>query len=230
MIRNNFSHDTWKDIDLVCFDVDGTLYDQHKLRLFMLREMFMEVLQTRNVNFIRVLKIYRSLREKAIIYPNNFEQILISETANLTGCSKDIVKNIIIEWIHIRPLRYLDKCRYAGVMDLFSTLKSHGKNIGIFSDYPAENKIISLGLTADYIVSAGDTDTPRLKPDPQGLLNIMRRSGSESANTLLIGDRPERDGEAARKAGTYVLIRSTKKHNDFQTFNRYTESIFSLNS
>ncbi|MFH7811811.1 MULTISPECIES: HAD family hydrolase [Acetobacter] len=230
MIRNNFSQDTWRDIDLVCFDVDGTLYDQRKLRLFMLREILMEVSQTRKVNFIRILKIYRSLREKAIAYPNNFEQLLISETANLAGCSENTVKDIITEWIHIRPLRYLDKCRYAGVIDLFSRLKSHGKKIGIFSDYPAENKIISLGLKADYIVYAGDKDTPRLKPDPQGLLNIMQMSGSGPANTLLIGDRPERDGIAARKAESYVLLRSTKKYNDFQTFNRYTESIFSLNS
>lgn len=230
MNTDNFTDNSWLSIQLVCFDVDGTLYNQRKLRLFMIREMLIELSLTQKVTFIRILKIYRHLRETTVGGQDNFEQALISETADLVGCSEKQVKDTVIEWLHERPLRYLGRCRYAGVLELFSRLKTSGKKIGIFSDYPAEAKIAALGLMADYIAYAGDHDTPRLKPDPQGLLNLMARSGACPMSTLLIGDRPDRDGLAARRAGSYVLIRSSKKDNDYQTFQKYTDPLFLLNT
>ncbi|MGY6770890.1 HAD family hydrolase [Komagataeibacter sp. NFXK3] len=226
----HFDHSKWNDIDLVCFDVDGTLYNQKKLRLFMIREILAELLITRQMTFIRILKVYREMREEATHIPHNFEPFLITETVKKTGCSEQQVRDTVTEWIHERPLRYLAKCRYAGVVELFARLQACGKRIGIFSDYPAKAKIAALGLRADYIACAGDEDTPRLKPDPQGLFNLIAKAGAKPTTTLLIGDRPERDGLAARNAGTYVLIRSSKADQDYQTFEKYIDNIFSTNS
>lgn len=229
MAMENFTFDSWHDIKLVCFDVDGTLYDQRRLRLLMIREILIEIARRRTIKFVRILKLYRELRENTACFSDNFEKIIISETAALIGCSEKQVRDTVAEWIHRRPLRHLLECRYAGIFELFSHIKAQGKKIGIFSDYPAEAKILALGLTADYIACAGDNDTPRLKPDPQGLLNLMTRSETKPENTLLIGDRPERDGLAARAIGSRILIRSTKNYKDYQTFVNYTDPLFLIN-
>lgn len=229
MIYKNFTHSDWRNIHLVCFDVDGTLYDQRRLRLLMMREMLIEATLSKRVKFIQILRKYRSLRENSESLSENFEQIIISKTAHLIGCKEEDVNNTVIEWIHKRPLRYLRQCRYAGVSELFFHIKEQGKKIGIFSDYSAAAKLLALGLSADYVACAGDNDTPRLKPDPQGLLNLMAKSGAGPTNTLLIGDRADRDGLAAQRAGSFVLIRSRRKINEYQTFENYTDSIFSIN-
>lgn len=47
------------------FDVDGTLYDQRKLRLFMVRDMFNCVLrQPGRISELRILWLFRKMREK----------------------------------------------------------------------------------------------------------------------------------------------------------------------
>ena len=49
----------------VIFDVDGTLYDQRKLRLCMVREMFNCVLwQPGRIAELRILWLFRRMREK----------------------------------------------------------------------------------------------------------------------------------------------------------------------
>lgn len=225
-METKFTSDSWRDIQLVCFDVDGTLYDQRKLRILMIRDIIIEVLKTRKIKFLRILSTYRHLREKAVDIHENFESFLIKETANLTHCSEKQVHDTVIDWIHQRPLQYLNRCRYLGIVELFARLKAKDIIIGIFSDYPAAEKIKALGLTSDYIVCAGDETAPRLKPDPQGLLDIINKAGTKPKNTLLIGDREDRDGLAARAADVHIIIKSSKEQNDYQTFKEYTDELF----
>src|SRR3546814_5725321 len=82
-------------------------------------------------------------------------------------------------------------------------------------------KLEALGLAADFIVAAADDGVGDMKQSPAGLIHLMERAGASARSTILICDRPERDGEAGRRAGVRTYIRSSRPvpgHNCFAGF------------
>lgn len=220
-------HFSWDEIRLVVFDVDGTLYDQRGLRLRMLREMLAHAALSRRVDFIRIVRVYRQIREQlGEMLHEDFEQDLISRTAAATRRSEALVRATAQEWLEQRPLRHLSRYRFAQLRELFQRLRQHGKKIGIFSDYPARKKLEALDLRADFIVCATDKDVSVLKPHAKGLQILMARAAMRPAETILIGDRPERDGLAAQAANVRSLILSRKPLEGWETFDRYSAPPF----
>jgi len=218
----------WGQIRLVVFDVDGTLYNQRGLRLRMLREMLRAALRDRDVEFIRILSAYRRVREElGDSRLEDFETVLTSRTAAYVGCSEERVLCTAGEWLERRPLPHLIHYRYPRLPELFRALRREGKRIGIFSDYPATEKIAALGLAADFVVCATDKEVGVLKPHSKGLEVLMARANVSPAQTIMIGDRPERDGLAAQGANVAALIRSSKARPGWQTFSRYDDALFS---
>ena len=217
----------WDLIHLVVFDMDGTLYRQRQLRLRMARDILLHSLVKRDVNLIAVLAKYRRIRERlADEQAIDFERALIAQTAEATASSPDRVRTIVSEWIERRPLKYLAACRYPGVSQLFAGLRRSGKAIGILSDYPALEKLEALGLTADHIVSAGDDGIGLLKPHPRGLEFLIAATGVKPHETLVIGDRVDRDGLVARRVGAQALIRSSSVIEGWQTFTKFDDVLF----
>src|SRR3546814_14703781 len=84
----------------------------------------------------------------------------------------------------------------------------------------------ALGLNAHLTVSATDEDVGRLKPDPAGLQKIIAIAGIASRRSLMIGDRLDRDGEAARQIGMTALIRSRHSLTEAATFRSYGDPLF----
>ena len=76
------------------------------------------------------------------------------------------------------------------------------------------------------MVWAGQPDVQRLKPHPHGLEVLIAQAGATPATTLLIGDRAERDGAAAMRAGAQALILSRKSRPGFRTFASYAAPLF----
>ena len=76
------------------------------------------------------------------------------------------------------------------------------------------------------MVCATDAEVARLKPDPAGLLAILRATGVDARRALMIGDRFDRDGVAASRAGMRALIRSGRPHPDYGTFRAYDDPVF----
>ena len=222
-----FEASDWARIELVAFDVDGTLYDQRRLRLRMMRDIVWHVLRARSLDVPAVIGRYRHLREElGDAEQDRFEDELVRRTCQATGHDEHRVRAIAEEWMDRRPLPYLAACRYAGVAQLFDGLRRHGKRIGVVSDYPAGAKLAALGLAADVIVSATDPRVGILKPHPRGLLDLVAQAGVAPGATLLIGDRVERDGEAARRAGVASLIRTSKAQPGWRTFERFDDQVF----
>ena len=218
----------WDAVRFVVFDVDGTLYRQRRLRFRMARDILLHALLKRDLNVIAVLARYRRIRERlgdeAAI---DFEPALIAETAAATANSPDAVRAIVSEWIEQRPLGYLAACLYPGVTQLFAGLRQSGRPIGILSDYPAQAKLEELGLTADHVVSAGDEGIGSLKPHPRGLEFLIATVDVKPHQTLMIGDRVDRDGLVARRVGAQALIRSSSSIDGWQTFARFDDALFS---
>jgi HAD superfamily hydrolase (TIGR01549 family) len=215
----------WRDIRLVAFDVDGTLYRQRPLRLRMGRDMVLHTVSKRDLNAISVVTNYRRIRERlAAEEVVDFESVLIAETAKATSMSPERVHAIVFEWIEKRPLRYLRSCLFSGVPQLFAGLQRAGRKIGIFSDYPATEKLAAMGLAAHHVVAASDVGL--LKPNARGLQSLMAAAGATARETLFIGDRVDRDGVAGQRAGVRTLIRSSKPIEAFQTFKTFHDPLF----
>jgi FMN phosphatase YigB (HAD superfamily) len=217
----------WDRIRLVVFDMDGTLYRQRPLRIRMARDLVLHTLVKRDLTPVAVLARYRRIRERlgdeqAI----DFEHALISQTADATANSSDDVRAIVSEWIEQRPLTYLAACRYPGVPELFAGLRRSGRSIGILSDYPAKAKLEALGLVADHVVCAGDEGIGCLKPHPKGLAFLIAAAGAKPEDTLVIGDRVDRDGLVARRVGAQALIRSSNPIEGWQTFASFDDAVF----
>ena len=318
------------------FDVDGTLYDQRKLRRAMFKLLLQHAWQTRSLDTLLTLRTFRQVREALGNQPGaDFLRLQYAQTASRRGKTPTEVREMAFEWMESRPLALLKACRYPQVAELFAGLRAAGKQIAVFSDYPAGAKLVALGLnniapastpaaasgrradpevtedaadsqadssdfgdfwkpgelddpdeaskpvdsskpalrtavkTADAdkrdanknepdtasgnasgngpavdfgmlagqtqpigpIVCATDPDIARLKPDPAGLLAILRLTGVDPGRALMIGDRFDRDALAAERAGVRCLIRGRKPlaagaHPRARTFDAYDDPLF----
>jgi len=202
------------DTQAFIFDVDGTLYDQIKLRRMMFGALVRHLV--RNKNFIRDIHILYSFRKRREILsrdendPGCLENRQYVEVAHKLGVSVDEVRRVVTNWIFEKPLNYLAACIYPGVKDLFSLLMRNKLKIGIFSYYPSLAKLKALELYADVVICATDENVDRFKPHPKGLLVTAKELGIPVKSCFFIGDRDDKDGECARRAGMPYLILSRK--------------------
>ena len=196
-------------LQLVVFDVDGTLYDQtalrHRMLLLLARHLLLSV---RGWRTLRVIRAFRRTREKLA----NEEAPAVGEMQYRAVASQlkvlpDEVACVANEWLGRRPLPLLSRHREPGVADLFQALRARHIPIAVLSDYPAMDKLRALGLDADVVVTATDRDVDRFKPSTVGLQRILQRTGVAPADCLVIGDREDRDGECARRLGARFLLK-----------------------
>jgi FMN phosphatase YigB (HAD superfamily) len=108
------------------------------------------------------------------------------------------------------------------------SLNRSGVTIGVLSDYPAADKLAALELEADLQVSAVDPEVDRLKPHPRGLQRVIEICGVATEQVVMIGDRDERDGECARRAGTRYLIKSSVGQPGMHRFSEYADLLNSF--
>ncbi|MBY3513384.1 HAD family hydrolase [Rhizobium laguerreae] len=224
MIASNVD---WGTIRFVVFDVDGTLYNQRRLRLRMAGELLADAVARGSLINLRVLRAYRFLREAIGEEEiDDFQTSLMARIVARTGQPAEKIEAVVSEWIGRRPLAYIASCRYDGLVELFAGLRRQNKAIGIYSDYPADEKLQRMTLSADYVLAASDPGVGILKPHPRGLQMLMQRAGVGPVQTVLIGDRPEREGLAARRAGVLPLIRSDGAREGWLTFSTYSDPLF----
>lgn len=217
----------WSTIQLAVFDVDGTLYNQRALRSKMLLALMVASVRRLSLLDVRVVAFYRRHREElGEAEVEGFEPLLLARTAERFGIPVERVRAICHEWLEQRPLPLLLRARYAHLDRLFAALRANGVQIGILSDYPATEKLAALGLPADHIVWAGEPAVNVLKPNARGLQLLIARAGVSAAETVMIGDRDERDGEIARRLGVRALIRSSKPILGVDCFDAYDSGPF----
>lgn len=206
-------HKLFSTTRAIIFDVDGTLYDQRKLRFFMLLEMLLCCIRRpRTIDDLRILRDFRRVREKnSYCVDANIEALQFVWGARASRVQVEKVRRIVQEWVFTRPLPHLGVCCYPGIYKVFSVLRERGVPIGVFSDYPAKDRMDFLELKADILVSATDKDVDRLKPDPKGLIVVASKLDKPVKECLFIGDRDDKDGECARRAGMPYFILNQRR-------------------
>lgn len=215
-------------IRAVIFDMDGTLYDQGKLRQKILWEMLSSLLtHPTGLRDLKILWDFRKAREKnASMIDGGIEERQFEFGAKASKVSAEKVRQVVQYWMFTRPLFHLEVCCYPGVRELFSELKEKSILTGIFSDYPAKDKLQALNLEVNVMVSATDLEVGRLKPDPKGLIVAASKLNTPVKECLFVGDRDDRDGECARRAGMPYLILNRRRRNCLSnSFNTFTEIV-----
>lgn len=218
----------WNRIETVVFDLDGTLYDQSALRLRMAWMLLAHCLTRRERwGSLKIIQAVRSYREE--MAEEGVADILVRQyeiPAARLGIAPDIVSRVAHEWIDLRPLPLLAGNVRPGTRELFSALSGSGRRICVYSDHPVDEKLAALDLTADLTVYSGSPHIDRLKPNPRGLQWIMEQTGVEPRACLMIGDRLDRDGEAARRAGVPFLLLGQRRHKAVPVCRNFADPIF----
>lgn len=200
--------------DGLLFDVDGTLYAQGPLRLLMALEMFVAVCTSgrpfTTVNQLRRLAAFRRNRERLREAPPGagLDAAQYRVPGRETSEDEAELRRLVADWMMRRPLKYLSLVRRTGLRALLDAVQGRGMRVGVFSDYPAHEKLHALGLGGQFRVQVCATDAAvdAFKPLPRGFEAACAQMGLEPSRVLYVGDRPEVDGEGAARAGMCAWI------------------------
>lgn len=184
-------------------DLDGTLYRQRPLRAAMAAELAL--------GGWRVVRLLRHMRHEleAMRSDERYAQgdpfaEQVRRVAERLALPPQHVEQAVRQWMIRRPGKWLWWFRRQELLARIARFRAGGGRTAIVSDYPARDKLHSLGVSDlfDYVVASGEPDgPPRLKPWPDGYLLAAERLGLAPAECLVIGDRRDADGLAAQRAG-----------------------------
>jgi HAD superfamily hydrolase (TIGR01549 family) len=206
------------DVRAVLFDVDGTFYHQWPLRLRMALELAALPLRDGPASARRTwgqIRTFRRVREElramgAAEAP--LDRLQFQLVAARLEVEVEEVEAAVSEWIFQRPLEYLRRCRRAGVDSLLEDLASRGIPAGVFSDYPAREKLEALQLAdkISLVACATDAEINAFKPHPRGFVRACEHWGLQPSQVLYVGDRVEVDALGAANAGMPCVIISRR--------------------
>ncbi len=184
-------------------DLDGTLYAPLWVKLAMAAELA--------VGGWAAVATLRRFRQEHERMRETFDQdvdspfaIQVERTAAALGVDRAVVEHHVTEWMIERPQKWIRRFKRDGLLDEIAAFRQAGGKTALVSDYPASGKLAALAAAGlfDAVVASGEAGGPRrLKPHPAGYLEAARRLGVEPSDCLVIGDREDADGAAARAAG-----------------------------
>lgn len=198
----------------VLMDLDGTLYHHGPLRRRILAELAQIPLRCGPRAALRILRrlaTFRRVREELRELGRAVEPLATLQyelPARRLGDDPRALEATVREWIHQRPLRHLRACRRRDLLTFLERARGAGLPVGVFSDYPAEEKLVALGVGDAFCLSlcATDPEVNAFKPHPRGFQLACQRLELDPCQVLYVGDRPEIDGAGAAAAGMPVRV------------------------
>lgn len=204
--------DPRRSVSAVLFDLDGTLYDQPRLRRRMAAELALLPFAHpfRAWRTVRGLRAFRRAQEalRTEGWSGSATEAQLTRAAASAGLPAADLATIVDEWMGTRPLRHLRACRAPGLDQLLSFLGRAGLDLGILSDYPIGGKLEALGVSRSFALTLcpDEGDVNAFKPNARGFLVAATRWGLDPAEVLVVGDRLDADAAGARAAGMSCVI------------------------
>lgn len=194
-----------REVSAIIFDLDGTLYSQKKMHMYMFYKIFLYYfLKPKDIWELRVLYYFRKKRYE-VKDCKNIEKLQYENISDFLNISESEVRRIINYWMHESPLDCIKKCKYEYIEELFKKIKIMNIKIAVVSDYPVKEKLEALGLKADVLVCSTDEDVDAFKPNPNGFIMASKKLSIPKEKCVVIGDREDKDGEASRRANMFFL-------------------------
>jgi HAD superfamily hydrolase (TIGR01549 family) len=183
-------------------DLDGTLYHAAPVKLAMAAELALGGLAV--APWLRRFRAeHEHLREEDTAEGDPFARQL-ARSAEALGLEVTALEPVVREWMLERPGKWLRLARRRSLFAELARFRAAGGRLALVSDYPAREKLAALAAESlfEVVVACGEPGGPsRLKPEPEGLLAAAAGLRVTPAECLVIGDRDDADGEAARRAG-----------------------------
>jgi HAD superfamily hydrolase (TIGR01549 family) len=182
-------------------DLDGTLYSAGPVRVMMAAELLLGGWAAAPV--LRRFRVEQERMRELELEGDPFA-LQIERTAEALGRARGDVEAHVQRWMIERPGRWLAAFRRQALLAEIEAFRGAGGRTALVSDYPARRKLEALGASAlfDAVVASGEPGGPRrLKPHPDGFLRAAAALEVDPSACLVIGDREDADGAAARAAG-----------------------------
>lgn len=183
----------------VGFDIDGTLYPDHRAHLCSI-----PFLLSHPRAVFAFSKTRRTMRERSddAFMGGNPGEIEAEIFAEKLGCgldeARDIRDRIIYSgWEHsfrnVRP--------YEGVREALLRIREEGIKLAALSDFPVGRKLSFFGLDGLFDVVLGYPESVRLKPRPEPFLLMAEKLSLAPENIIYVGNRLDYDVRGAENAG-----------------------------
>jgi FMN phosphatase YigB (HAD superfamily) len=191
--------------------MDGTLYYQKPFRIRMILFLLGHILRhPGSINDMLIIKKYREVREHWNKSDEDLDTAQYEYVAKLKNTTKEHVEEVVKFYMHKAPLRLLPSFKDNELAKIIGNLRDKGIKVIVYSDYPAEDKLKALNIKADRCYCSADARIGTMKPDPKGLKVILSDLGLQSDETLMVGDRYEKDGLAAKACEMdYIILPSS---------------------
>lgn len=184
-------------------DLDGTLYKPLSVKLAMgLSLLWSGRAALPGIKAFRAA--HEQVRHTQLAPGVSPYQAQLEAAAQACGWSPEKLAQTVEEWMIRRPGPWLKRAMRHALVDEIRSFVQAGGRCALVSDYPASEKLRAMGLEAlfEKVVCNGEPGGPsQLKPDPEGYQLAAKALGVDPAACLVIGDRDDADGEAARRAG-----------------------------
>jgi HAD superfamily hydrolase (TIGR01549 family) len=191
-------------------DLDGTLYRSLPVKLAMAMELALTSRRTRKSVLVFRQEHVRLRKEQSKPVASPY-RLQMERAARRLGIDPEELEPLIAEWMIRRPTRWLAALKRDGLLEEIADFRALGGKTALVSDYPALQKLRALGAEAyfDVVIANGEAGGPeRLKPHADGYLLAAAQLGVSPEQCLVIGDRDDADGVAARHAKmAFRLIR-----------------------
>ncbi len=181
-------------MDLVIFDLDGTLIDSS-------RDL------ANSVNATRAWLHLPPLEDATVYsYVGNGAPVLIQKALG-PNYSDDEVQSALVHFLGYYREHMLDNTvLYPGVRDVLDRFHDAGIKMAVLTNKPvrfSQGIIDGLGLTAHFLRVYGGNSFDQKKPHPVGIETLMGDCGAAREKTIMVGDSSV-DVQTARNAHVNV--------------------------
>ncbi len=208
----------------IIFDLDGTLY---RMRWFF-RPLLFIILFPHSSRLLRFLSersrfagVDLGSREKLLAAVS--EALALKEHASPAALRTWILDRFYPAFIATMSLQRSGRPRLS---ETLRCLKNRGIKMAVLSDYHAvEERLRKLRIPIDCFATITSCENSgALKPSVRPFTEIATSWGMAPASILVVGDRDDTDGEAARRAGMqFLLIVDLHRHPAVETTNQWED-------